>query len=594
MPLSPAKLSDRSVVIHMTGVQCTQPTQVFQSATAAAMIQGFIDRLRSRESTMMRLFEGLETTCEPGEISEAALVLTRTLGLLVDLAPDELRVKAPDITVLLSDPDALAALVEMLYDHWRAHERYLIFEGGADESRDRALEGHLSFIHSNDDLNRLVRDAYQRILYHLRGHWPRVYRQVPSGANMSLLIDKVSWPCPPGPYQMLKDIKMVRLALMVPPVVLYPFANRRVGKFEQVDSNPLERVIINPARWHCLPIRVGQMNMLVYFDRDFLAHAVCLLNLFEIGGHNEAREKPDGILVFGVPRGALKENPTVFFEDEENDLVLGVIARSDEVDYLGYFKKMLLTLHNVAAMRKGRLPVHGAMCRVDLKGGRTSNVVIVGDSGAGKSETLEAFRILADEYLRGMTIIFDDMGSLAFGDDGSIIAYGTEIGAFVRLDDLDTGYAFGRIDRSILVNPHRQNARVVIPITDYVDVVAGHTVDMLLYANNFEDVDDEHPIVDRSPSPEAALDVFRKGLRTAKGTSDESGLVGTYFGNPFGPEQLQERHEPIAARFFQAAFDAGIPVGQLRTRLGVEGMEREGPIEAAKGLFDLIRGSTER
>jgi hypothetical protein len=144
------------------------------------------------------------------------------------------------------------------------------------------------------------------------------------------------------------------------------------------------------------------------------------------------------------------------------------------------------------------------------------------------------------------------------------------------------------------VNPHRQNARVVIPITDYVDVVAGHTVDMLLYANNFEGVDDEHPIVDRSPSPEAALDVFRKGLRTAKGTSDESGLVGTYFGNPFGPEQLQERHEPIAARFFQAAFDAGIPVGQLRTRLGVEGMEREGPIEAAKGLFDLIRGSTER
>jgi hypothetical protein len=254
---------------------------------------------------------------------------------------------------------------------------------------------------------------------------------------------------------------------------------------------------------------------------------------------------------------------------------------------------MLLTMHNVIMMRHGRLPIHGAMCRMEFKSGRDCNLVIVGDSGAGKSETLEAFRILADDWLRGMTIIFDDMGSLELDDQGRLRAYGTEIGAFVRLDDLEAGYAFGRIDRSIFMNPHRQNARVVLPITEYEDVVAGFPADMILYANNYEEVDDEHPIVEYSATPEQALDIFRQGLRASKGTTDEQGLVSTYFGNPFGPEQLRDRHEPIAQRFFEAAFAAGVRVGVLRTRLGLPGMEREGPLQAAEALFKEVGGPSE-
>jgi len=589
MPYRPGDLSDRSIIIRMTGALCTQPTQIFQTPIATQVIQRFIGRLQARESAMLALFSGLEVTGDDNDISEAALSLTRVLGLLVDLEPEQIRMKAPDVSDLVCDPEALARLVERLYDHWRTYERYLIFEGGADESRDRALEGHVSFVHSNDDLNRLVRDAYQRILHNLRGVWPRVYRQVPSGANMSLLTDTVPWQCPEGPYNMLRDIRMVRLALMVPPVVLYPLMNRRQGQFEKVDHNPLERVIIDPTRWLCIPLRVGPLNMLVFVDRDYLCHAVSLLNLFELSGHNEAREKPDGVLVFGVPSGALQGNPTVFYEDESNDVALGVIARSDNVDYLGYLKKMLLTLHNVVMMRRGRMPIHGAMCKLSLKRGLTRNVVIVGDSGAGKSETIEAFRTLADEAISDLTIIFDDMGSLELRADGALAGYGTEVGAFVRLDDLDPGYAFGRIDTSVLINPHRQNARVVIPLTDYEEVVAGYPVDMLLYANNYEKIDEEHPALEFAASCEEILDVFRQGCRRAKGTSDESGLVQTYFGNPFGPSQLRHRHEPIAERFFDAALAAGVRVGQLRTQLGIPGMEREGPLTAARALFQQMR-----
>ncbi len=589
MPYTPGELAERSVVIYMTGAVCTQPAQVFQSPQAVHIIQKFIDHLRGHDDVDLALFEGMETEGYRGGPSEAALTLTRVLGLLCDLTPRDIRIKAPDVAPLVAEPAPLARLVEDLYDHWRGYERYLIFEGGADTSRDRALEGHLGFIQNNRDLNDLVRQAYRQIEHNLRGHWPRVYRQVPAGPNMSLLIDKVDWPCPPGAYQVLREIRMVRLGLMSPPVVLYPRANARKGRFEPVSFNPLERAILDPEKWLCLPVRVGRLNMLVYFDRDFLSHAVCLLNLFEMSGHNEARAKPDAILVFGVPRGALPDQPTVFYEDEGQDIVLGAIAKSEDVDYLGYFKKMLLTMHNVVAMRRSKLPVHGAMCRVQLREGPPRNIVIVGDSGAGKSETLEAFRQLADDNMRSMTIIFDDMGSIELSPEGKLVGYGTEIGAFVRLDDLDQGYAFGRIDRSIFINPHRQNARLVIPICEYEDVIAGHEVDMLLYANNYEPVDEEHGTLEFFTGPQEALDVFRQGYRAAKGTTDERGLVHTYFGNPFGPAQLQERHEPIAQRFFEAAFAGGVKVGQLRTRLGLKGWEREGPLEAARALFGEMR-----
>jgi len=399
------------------------------------------------------------------------------------------------------------------------------------------------------------------------------------------LIEQIHWQSPGEAYDRLREIPMVRLALLAPPLTLYPRRNARRGRFVQFFDNPLERAYLDPARWFCLPILVGELRFLFLFDRDFMSLAVSLVNLFELSGHDDSRRKPDGILLFGFPRELLGEDDTAFYIDEEADVVVGVVGKSDDVDYFGYCKKPTLALHNVAMMRRGRLPVHGAMSLIRLQDGTEFSAVIVGDSGAGKSETLEAFRMMADEWISDMTIIFDDMGSLAIDEGGRLVGYGTEIGAFVRLDDLDPGYAFTQFDRSIFMNPHRQNARVVIPVTDYAHVIAGYPVDLLLYANNYEPVTDFAPALEFLGSADEALDVFRAGRRAAKGTTDEQGLVETYFANPFGPDQMREVHEPLARRHFDAAFASGVRVGQLRTRLGIEGWEQQGPLAAAEALF---------
>jgi hypothetical protein len=47
-------------------------------------------------------------------------------------------------------------------------------------------------------------------------------------------------------------------------------------------------------------------------------------------------------------------------------------------------------------------------------------------------------------------------------------------------------------------------------------------------------------------------------------------------------------HDPLASEYFHAFFKAGVFVGQMRTRLGINGWERTGPEEAARELLSMI------
>ena len=224
------------------------------------------------------------------------------------------------------------------------------------------------------------------------------------------------------------------------------------------------------------------------------------------------------------------------------------------------------------------------MVNLKLKNGSEANVIIMGDSGAGKSESLEAFRTLSEDYISEMTIIFDDMGVVKI-EDGKAMGYGTETGAFVRLDDLDPGYAFKEMDRSIFMNPDKINARLVMPVATYEEITRGYKIDMFLYANNYNDGEE----LEYFNSKEEALPTFIDGARMAKGTTTEKGLVKSFFANPFGPVQKQEETEVLLDKYFTNFFETGVKVGQLRTRLGIKGKEKNGPLKAAEKLLEAIK-----
>ena len=328
---------------------------------------------------------------------------------------------------------------------------------------------------------------------------------------------------------------------------------------------------------------VGTMLIYCYFHRNYISSCVSMANLFELASKEDTKNrKPDAIMLFGNPDG---KKDTTFYHDEVNDIWIGKNSAAPEIDYFGYTKKSVLTLHNLAMMKKGWLPIHGAMVNIYLKDGTKKGLMFMGDSGAGKSETLEALSTLASDMIDHQETVFDDMGTLHLDANGKIRGQGTEIGAFVRLDDLDKGTAYKDMDRSIFFNPEKSNARVVIPAAPHSVVTTEHPVDIFLYANNYTDKRGMHFFKTR----EEAEPVFVEGKRFALGTTQESGLSTTFFANPFGPMQRQEECQVLIDKMFDALFDQDIPVGEVYTCLGLPNKGNHGIDEGAAALLDFVK-----
>ncbi len=572
---------DRKVIMRVRRRFCETPDELLQSDLFRDILRRCLRELARRDSPLLVFLDGKH------DQEASSTVLIQALSFLTKIP----LVLVPNIVQGAASFPAharcLADFVEYLYNFWRSFERYAVCDSEGDALDKRPYR---TFNETVENFSHLVRGVYRDIQENIQGIHPRIYRQLHAGVEMSAIALSQEIPLPPGPYEKLRGVAVIRQILLNPPLILEPPMNKRTGSFIRVEENPLHRVSVHAGDWLCYPARVGDLLILVYFHNTFFELGFSLCNLFEIADDKDLTRAPDALYVFGDPTDGLSgiaEMPTVFHDDTDNGLFVAAVPNRREYGYFGYLKKMVLTLHNAIKMKQGRLPFHGALLSIQLKGGRGANVLLMGDTGAGKSETIEALRGMADAEIRELAIVADDMGSLELRDDG-VIAYGTEIGAFLRLDDLSPGFAFGQIDRAIIMSASRTNSRIVLPVTDYASIIRGVRLDCVLYANNYEEVDDDHPVLERFDSVAEALKVFRDGTSMSKGTTTSTGLVHTYFANIFGPPQYRELHEQLAGRFFSAFFANGTFVGQLRTRLGIPGKEAEGPKEAARHLLRLI------
>ena len=572
---------DRKVIMRVRRRFCETPDELLQSGLFRDILGRCLRDLARRESPLLAFLEGRH---------EQEAVLDVLIQSLLFLTKIPLALVPNIVAGAASFPahrKCLADFVEYLYNFWRSFERYAVCDSEGDALDKRPYR---TFNETVEDFSHLVRGIYRDIQENIQGIHPRIYRQLHAGVEISAIALSLEIPLPSGSYEKLRGVAVVRQILLNPPLILEPPMNKRTGSFIRVQENPLARVNVQASDWLCYPAKVGDLLILVYFHNTFFELGFSLCNLFEIADDDDLRKKPDGVYVFGDPTDGLDgiaEMPTVFHDDAANGIFVAAVPNRKEYGYFGYLKKMVLTLHNAIKMKQGRLPFHGALLSIQLKGGRGATVLLMGDTGAGKSESIEALRGMADAEIRDLAIVADDMGSLELRD-GMVIAYGTEIGAFLRLDDLNPGFAFGQIDRAIIMSASRTNARIVLPVTDYPSIIRGVKLDCVLYANNYEEVDDDHPVLEKFQTAPEALKVFRDGTSMSKGTTTSTGLVHTYFANIFGPPQYRDVHEELAGRFFGAFFTNGTFVGQLRTRLGIPGKEAEGPKEAARHLLRLI------
>lgn len=572
-------ISNDKVLINFSAKFCNNYDTLLESDGFRKVLDVYLRKAEKRRTLSFRYLTIKLNTKDTIDIRNNITKLFKWLTIM----PAEEIVEANfNYKELLSNKEEFIKVIEDIYLFWRRLEKYTIIH--ADKVRQGLAA--MNFTEANSSFSKLILKLYRKIEENILGVSPQVFRQIPVGGNCSIMINKLLWPVP-REYEALEDVNFINSILIEPPFIIYPKKNTRNGMFNEVYDNPLKYTHINKEHWFCFPAKVGELLAYIYFHRDFMSHGITLCNLFEMAKREECRgRKPDIVYVFGATDD--EKLKTVFYDDYENNIMVGYVNYSHEIDYFGYMKKMILTLHNLIMIKRGNLPIHGAMVNIEMKNGKHANVVIMGDSGAGKSESLEAFRALSEDHISNMTVIFDDMGTFK-NIDGDIYGYGTEIGAFVRLDDLDQGYAFKEIDRSIFMNPDKINARLVMPVAPYNEIIKGHKVDLFLYANNYTEVKINGKSIEYFENINEALKVFKAGARMAKGTTTESGLVESYFANPFGPAQKQQQTDALIEEYFNAMYEGNVKVGQIKTCLGVKGQEQQGPMSAALELFEIIK-----
>jgi hypothetical protein len=575
-------------ILRVSNRVCINSEELLTSEPFVTFFNAYLESLKRKQSTLLGIFADKDFS------EKDVRLLQETLYYLNSLPAEKVIKLVDGSQVFFRNTLLLNEFVEQFYNYWRRMHRLVICDSVFDRLDKRPYRTFNDLVES---LMHLVRSTYRNIQENITGNHPKIYRQVSAGAEVGAIALPYKLQYPNDNFKMLDDIFVIRQVLIYPPMIFNTPMNKRKGEFARIEKNPLDGLKVNPKEWLCYPARVGPLLIAIYFPLSLFELGFSLSNLFELADEEDLKRKPDAVYIYGAPLEnalSVNGNETVFFDDEKNNILIGSVPFRNEYAYFGYLKKMILTLHNIIRMKSGYLPFHGAMIKITMRDKKPFSVLIMGDSGAGKSESIEALRIIASEDLEDLTVIADDMGSIDMDEQGRLIGYGTEMGAFVRLDDLQSGYALGQIDRTIIMNPDQVNARVVMPVTRYEYIMEGTPIDCVLYANNYDVVDDAHPIIEQFTNAKDALDVFRRGAVMSKGTTTTSGIVENYFANIFGPVQYQDLHEKLAEKYFQDMFAKGIYVGQLRTQLGVPGQEQSGPQLSAKALLEMIQQKAPR
>ena len=564
----------RQVVLNFSEKFCKSPTEVLNSDCFKEVWTKYLKHIYDTEN---QSFLPVLTVFPKKSVAKYTIDLFK---MLLSFSIDEIENLNPFYAKALEMREVLYDLVQNFYDYWRRLERYAVVLNRATKD---GVESS-SFVEAQSQFNNVILSTYRSISEKLFGANFPIYRQLPAGVNAALLLSKNEWMKKDSPYYFLAKSEAIEQIVIRPPFISYSAKNKRTGTYPEVKENPINRVKDNfkAFEFYCYAAKVGSALAYVYFHRDYMAHGITIGNLFEFVPLSNCKgQKPDLLYIFGADY----EGESEFYHDEENDIYVGIAPHNDSIDYFGYMKKMLLTLYNTSMIDKGFLPIHGACVHITMKNGTTKNVVIMGDSGAGKSESLEALSEMAGDNISSQLTVFDDMGTFKIVD-GKVMAYGTEIGAFVRLDDMTSGYAYREMDRAIFMNPDKVNSRLVIPVATYPQIMKGYKVDMYLYANNYdEECESEIEFYDNA---DEAKKIFIRGARRAKGTTQEMGMTESFFANPFGPVQREAQTRVIIDKMFDQLFKTGVPVGNLHTRLAVPGMEHDGPKLAAKKLFELL------
>lgn len=296
---------------------------------------------------------------------------------------------------------------------------------------------------------------------------------------------------------------------------------------------------MNPKDYPMKMVFVGGTKVLVIMDRAYSHYIVEELRLFpqfDIKPEDLANLRPDAISFLGLPTNVMGEDYRIgYFMDQNGsgeDVPVSWVDKENITDYMGYFKKPILTVANEKMKEREIFPIHGSAITVNFKNGLRKTLVFGGDSGTGKSETVIAMmeKLVntdgGDSQVESIDIIAGDMLSMFIGADKAKYVIGTEQGDFMRMTDITSGWK--ERFRDILekasktnLNDEKNPRATVSNICDIKAVAMPTRVNFFMVINNFEQPPGESAFMEVEDALTLLNQQYVEGYRGEKGTSGD-------------------------------------------------------------------------
>ncbi|MBN2780530.1 MAG: hypothetical protein JXR21_01035, partial [Candidatus Marinimicrobia bacterium] len=320
-----SKFVNNKVIIRIRDRVCESPEELMESELFTAVVSRYVSDLKQKQASCLGIFGKAPSDIGKQDIEKIVQVL-RVLGKMpIDTVPKLIE----DSESMAGDPGSLLAFVEGLYNYWRTFERFIVCDSDMERLDKRPYR---TFDATIETLMHLVRQTYRDIEEHITGHHPSIYRQVHAGAELAVIALPRDLRLPGSYHAKLRDIPVIRQLLLYPPLLLNPPMNKRSGKFERIERNPLDLVEPDPEEWLCYPAKVGPLLILVYVHEKFYELGFSLCNLFELADDAFLERPVDAVYLYGVPGtglNGLAPMPTVFYDDAGQNILVGACPNDD-------------------------------------------------------------------------------------------------------------------------------------------------------------------------------------------------------------------------------------------------------------------------
>jgi len=250
---------DGKIILWLRDRICDTPEELLSSEQFQRILTQFISTLGRKNSNLLALFQTEKIDkAEIDRLNETLVYLTRLPAHLVEKVVD-------GSSKYFVDIELFDTFIEQLYNYWRNFQRLIISESKGEGFENRPYR---TFNRTIEHLTTLVRNTYRDIRANITGFYPRIYRQVSAGAEIAAITEVKELVNSPEINKVASEISIIRQVLIYPPLIFKTSSNKRVGFFERVAINPIEKFHLNRKEWLCYPAKVGELLVMVYFSLE--------------------------------------------------------------------------------------------------------------------------------------------------------------------------------------------------------------------------------------------------------------------------------------------------------------------------------------